>query len=252
VALAGRGEKRLSPPPGPHFQWGIAKGKAMKKSQSKRADRPLFILFANTDPSQFEATMLQQVDVSKSESMIERIRDDLSKVPVACMKLKKILNQIIAKGKLVESEELTYFLRVANERQIEYRIENGKLIEDSKIGIHWVLYPLWLRGLSMDVVKFLSSGKNLQRIRRCDWCDRYFIASKADERIKYCSICSPKDKKSTAQKSAAQKRWRAKEKAKVIQSEDVEQIARMLLAGYKTREEAEADWQEAKEEDKEG
>jgi hypothetical protein len=133
----------------PHLPTRAIEGDgAMKKFQSRRTKLPLFILFANMDSSHFEAKMHEQAKASNSESMIERKRYDIRKVPEACRMLKTLLDTIIAEGKVIDSEEIRYFLGVANEVQTEYRLQNGKIIEGYRLGTHWVLYPLWLRGLS--------------------------------------------------------------------------------------------------------
>ena len=164
--------------------------------------------------------------------------------------LKTLLDTIISEGKVIDSEELRYFLRVANEIQTEYRLQNGKLVEGYRTGNHWVLYPLWLRGLSLNIVRFLQSGKNIIKIRRCAWCDIYFVALRANKKFKHCPKCSPKDKKSTAQKTAAQRCWRAKEKEKIARRKRAKQLARMIAAGY-SPEEAELEFEELEKVDKE-
>lgn len=66
--------------------------------------------------------------------------------------------------------------------------------------------------LGFSLISFLSKfAKNVLKIKKCKICNNYFIASKADSRIKKCNTCSGKLTKEENRKKKQQERINKKE-----------------------------------------
>jgi hypothetical protein len=88
------------------------------------------------------------------------------------------------------------------------------------------------------LLQFLIADKcNRKRIRKCEGCKKFFIASKLDSRIKKCSGCSRKSTLSKEEQRLYHQKRRAKIREEKKRQETEERIKRIMKAGY-TREEA--------------
>jgi hypothetical protein len=125
-----------------------------------------------------------------------------------------------------------------------YCAENGGLFGPYKFAFQHFLDGL----IAFSLCEFLLDSDR-RKLKKCDWCGTFFVASKVDSRIKYCAICSPKSKWSKETRREYQRRYWAKhKKAKDVQ-ERIQYIDRMIAAGY-SREEAEKEFAEIMEADK--
>ena len=97
--------------------------------------------------------------------------------------------------------------------------------------------------LYYSLLLFLSADeKNRQRIKLCPDCGKFFVSSKFDSRIKKCSKCSPKSRKSKEYNREYAKRYRQVLKAKQIAAEKRAAIKRYMEKAGRTKEEAEEIW----------
>jgi hypothetical protein len=125
-----------------------------------------------------------------------------------------------------------------------YCVESGSLFGPYKFAFQHFLDGL----IAFSLCEFLLDSDR-RKLRRCEWCGTFFVASKVDSRIKYCAICSPKSKWSKETRREYQRKYWAKHrKAKEVQ-ERIQYIDRLMDAGC-TKEEAEKEYAEIKEADK--
>lgn len=77
------------------------------------------------------------------------------------------------------------------------------------------------------------------KLKQCRKCDKFFIASKNDDRIKYCPECSQKSKMSKAEKAEYMRQYRQRKRQERIAQRREARIENLIQrAGY-SREEAE-------------
>lgn len=79
------------------------------------------------------------------------------------------------------------------------------------------VYPInrfneFLAGLiGCSLINFLLKNER-EKLKQCSKCDKFFIASKNDSRIKFCMDCSSKSKRSKAKNAKYQRQYRLKKK----------------------------------------
>jgi len=112
---------------------------------------------------------------------------------------------------------------------------------------HAFLSFLWTI-VGHSLIEFLLHDDR-RKLKRCEWCGNFFIASKIDKRFKYCPVCSPKSKLSKERKTELQRIRRKRMKEEKIAQIKAGQIKRYLEAGY-TLKEAEDLWEEYRVENK--
>jgi hypothetical protein len=166
--------------------------------------------------------------------------------------LRSILDGIIDTGRLDPSKELDYFLKsLSSSHKVGFRLAKGRiialesatkltakeLIEGYISGMEGA-YPGSLRDFSIYLVNALND-LDFHLLRKCQWCNKYFCASKNDERIKYCSLCSQKTKMTKVQKREYERKRRQTRKF-----ERKEAKARSLMKRGMTREEAESAYED--------
>jgi hypothetical protein len=111
-------------------------------------------------------------------------------------KIRIILDSIIEKKELIESEELSYFISVREELSRTYIVESGRLKKTFKA--RYAPYPGWFVSITEELIDFLSDPKtDLRRIKKCNVCMRYFIAEHISQNV--CPLpraCKKERKKS--------------------------------------------------------
>lgn len=185
----------------------------------KHTDSFYFIEFANDKSSTVEhlydnwssksevvVTLPQSVDIDDPPvySYFGCIGPDLQPIPGQMPKfisslrasVQNILDQIINNGgKLIESEDLKSITNLKERYVTTYEITDGKLIE--KPGIldddQWKIYvsPPWLKDVCYSLFEFLCS-KDFPRLKKCPYCDRFFIAKDSKRLICYEIPCKNK------------------------------------------------------------
>ena len=127
----------------------------------------------------------------------------------------------ITEGKtLKEITNLQYVLKRYNSiPQFKISDENC-LVEDPNLGQERYLFEghvnKWSTILKEDfayvLVEYLKIENSAKYMRKCDQCERFFIAGKIDPRIKYCEMCSRKSKMSKAERKDYQKQYRRRKR----------------------------------------
>jgi hypothetical protein len=155
--------------------------------------------------------------------------------------LRKVLDEILATGRVNPSKAMKYFLKtlppvtppdepikikrfVKEDGQIwqeevirskynkGFRTMKAKEILEEMVSALNGAYPGSLEKFSFDLIESLNRA-DLRRLRKCERCGDYFEAYRADGRIKFCPVCSPKSKMTKKQNRKYQKNYRARQKA---------------------------------------
>jgi hypothetical protein len=103
--------------------------------------------------------------------------------------------------------------------------------------VNFFFYGLIGGVVSYSLSEFLIKDNRI-KLRLCDHCKKFFVASKADLRIKFCSDCSPKSKKTKAEKAEYMKQYNIKKKQDRISQEREAKIIHYIDNLDCTREEA--------------
>jgi hypothetical protein len=158
--------------------------------------------------------------------------------------LKNILNNIIlTQGQLNESNELNFIIDLQQRMITKYEYMDGRLIEKiipnhddmGKV----MITPGWLMFSCRSLLDFLCEG-NLNKLKKCPDCRKFYIQKKLYGRQKYCAVCSKKNHtpkeiqaKRTHQSRAAAKKRKDKESRKVLFEK---QYKRHIEAGFSKKE----------------
>lgn len=107
--------------------------------------------------------------------------------------VRNILNQIINdEGTLNESENLQFIIKLKERIVKKYEVANGKLIETTGVFEHDKLRidvtPQWLIDVPSSLIEFLMTD-DLQRLKKCPFCMKFFIAKDAKRKICYKQAC---------------------------------------------------------------
>lgn len=87
-----------------------------------------------------------------------------------------------------------------------------------------------------SLTKFLLKNER-SKLKNCQWCNNFFIASKNNDRQKYCSECSPKNKISKGKRKKYQREYRLKKKQKKIAKDHEARVKKfMKRTGYSRQE----------------
>ena len=92
--------------------------------------------------------------------------------------------------------------------------------------------------LAYVLIHFLKSSDNRALIRKCEKCQKFFIASKLDKRIKKCKDCSRKSTKSKEWNKEYMKEYREKKKRENAKHQIERKIENYMRNLSITREEA--------------
>jgi ferredoxin len=149
-----------------------------------------------------------------------------------------------------EYSEIIGFSNFLN--QAQYIIKTGLTIEKSlnppfkeKLNKQLIWQPLiislsighFLGGIiSYSLGEFLLNNDR-KKLKRCNRCDQFFPAKKADARIKFCSSCSPKSKMSKERRREYQRKWRQKKKQEKLAIQREARIKNIMKRSGYSREE---------------
>jgi hypothetical protein len=93
------------------------------------------------------------------------------------------------------------------------------------------------------LVAFLvQDERNRERIKICEQCSKFFIRSKFDDRIRKCTRCSAKPRKSKEYNKEYQKRYREIRKRQKLTAEKEKTIKQYMQGAGISRKEAEKIW----------
>lgn len=133
----------------------------------------------------------------------------------AVVKLQRLLISIIEDQEIKKIADMQYFIDAYKEF-MEFKVIKGKLVKRMKRELFseniLTPHPMWLTFLSWSLVSFLSESNNMKKLKECQYCNKFFVASRNDERIKYCKVCSPKSRIGKEKQYEAQKKHRQKKK----------------------------------------
>jgi hypothetical protein len=188
---------------------------AVKKNKhlNKRLRQQEFIHFANYGHPR--PRLITPEEFEDRKHFWGQWRHDKSEMPNALSKLKTVLDRIIQEQKLVDSQELQYFIGHTDQLVRKLTVTDMRLESDlgstPETARRALLTRYWLRILANDLIHFLMDG-NLKNLRKCKFCEDYFIASRDDRRIIYCQECSPSSKIGKEKQREAQKKHREKKR----------------------------------------
>lgn len=97
----------------------------------------------------------------------------------------------------------------------------------------------FLRAFTSQNLREFLINDNRMRIKICDHCGIFFVASKVDQRIKFCQSCSPKSKMSKEERNIYQKKRYWKKKQEKLAKEHEAKITNYMDKLGCTRKEAE-------------
>jgi hypothetical protein len=118
--------------------------------------------------------------------------------------LKNILDNIIAnQGRIIESEGLNFIITLQERTITKYEITDGQLIANSmpnpddqgKV----MITPGWLKYSCRSLLDYLCEG-NLKQLKRCPYCNKYFIAKDSKRKRCYSESCAREYEKEKKQK----------------------------------------------------
>jgi len=154
----------------------------MKRQKGKQSTDEFFIEVANGWGS--------GVYLRPAKTIINDRLYDRSDLPEVRTKLRNLLNQIITNQKIIDSEELQYFLKIRAKIVSKYTIEKGRLVQewtDDLKGMELLFHPIWLRNLSLNLIDYLSDSKtDLRKLKKCEWCNNFY-KSKTIRPSKFCT-----------------------------------------------------------------
>ena len=121
--------------------------------------------------------------------------------------VRNILEGIVTNGgKLVESEDLKFFVDLQERYVKKYQVDNGRLIEKTEMlgDDKWkiLLSPGWLSYVCWTLIEFLC-GNTVHRLKKCPYCGRFFIAKDSKRKICYDSKCFRESKREQKQHQRA-------------------------------------------------
>lgn len=106
--------------------------------------------------------------------------------------LRKILNKVIKDGKVLESDELNFIVNLQQRSITKYEFIDGQLVEKTIPNPDdqgkTMITPGWLKYSCRSLLDYLCEG-NLKQLKRCPYCNKYFIAKDAKRKICYEKKC---------------------------------------------------------------
>jgi len=159
----------------------------------------------------------------------------------------KIMVAVTNQKQLKKIPEVNHFLKEYNSldrNKLAISNENS-LVEIPPVGEKRYLkernpgqwYQIMKQDLTYVLIKFFRIENSSKYIRRCSVCRIFFISSKIDPRIKYCSKCSPKCKMSREERREYQKQWNLNKKEQKLAIEREAQINTLMKRSGYSREE---------------
>jgi hypothetical protein len=149
-------------------------------------------------------------------------------------KLRNLLDSLIKNKRLEQSDDLTWFLSYLKSTYPSYTIKDGVLKKVIKPNLEEPQFSFF-----QSLVEWLCDPWNLKRVGKCSCCGRYYLAQKADKRIKYCSSdCKNKvtNTKMKDNKAESQRRRREIMRRRRILQETTSRIKHMRGQGVSQKE----------------
>jgi len=173
-------------------------------------------------------------DAQKEHSHIAGIQNVLNSLLHDVVKTEhkgdnKVINEILQRynnrNKLSEQPTTTTAIDKKKFNEADFFSRND-------CGYDW--YQIYNQPVDYCVNEFLGAIKNIEYLKKCERCGKFYIANKLIEKQKRCSICSKKTRKSPQEMADYMKKYRHQKKSmKEIQ------IKKHIEKGH-TRKEAEA------------
>jgi len=104
--------------------------------------------------------------------------------------------------------------------------------------VNFLFYAFIQGVVSYSLSEFLINDNRI-KLRFCDHCKKFFVSSKADQRIKFCQTCSPKSKMTKEQRNIYHRKYYWEKKHEKLAKEREAKIVNYMDKLDCTREEAE-------------
>lgn len=164
----------------------------MKKKEAIKPEEPDFIKCANgnypilTNPKTIRAEQSRKLrdNIPELAEQLYRLKKSIPELKYTEFQdhLRNVLSGIIEKKCLHDSNSLRYFTELRKRQTLEYKVENGRLIEKWHDASE--VYPYQLKNVIVSLIDFLSTGG---KILRCGYCSDFFIPKINRKDVKACS-----------------------------------------------------------------
>lgn len=155
--------------------------------QKKNQDQPLFIQCANgnypilVNPKPSFAEQLTRIKINAGVHKGLYTAD----YQEFCDRLTNLLIDIIDSKILRESEHLRYFTSMR--KAMDYKVKGGILTEEWMNGE--IYDPVQLTPVLVGLIDFLHNPRKLKKLKRCPFCQKFFIAKDAKREKCYANKC---------------------------------------------------------------
>jgi len=112
--------------------------------------------------------------------------------------------------------------------------EKGKLFIEHSFNFNGM--PIFSM-LGYSLSQFIMN-KDIKKLKRCQICGKFFISSKVDKRVKYCTLCSPKSKMSKEERNKYQREYNKRKRTEKLETEREARIENLIKRSGCSREEA--------------
>ena len=156
-------------------------------------------------------------------------------------------------GEIIDHKDISKIVGLLNFLSIggqlfrsEYSIEKSKDGQNEIVKEKNIYYPLYQNlsfglflgsAVSYSLTEFLIKSDR-RKLNRCERCNEVFISNKNDKRIKYCPVCSPKNKWTKEQNAEYHRNWRKVQKEKERKIKFEARIDNLMKRTGYSREEA--------------
>jgi hypothetical protein len=167
-------------------------------------------------------------DIIKKQSVISTILKDYSAVGTVLIDYKDVGDKndvFISNG----YDSFTENVMVVN----DFELHRTTYMSDYNLFGENSVYPRnrfneYIAGLvGYSLINFMLENER-GKLKQCSKCDKFFIASKNDSRIKFCMDCSPKDKKSKEERAEYQRQYRFKKKQEKMTEDREARIKKIM------------------------
>jgi len=154
----------------------------MKKGRQRE---PSFIEFANSPPVNSSQSSAGGIKYRLTDFAVQLMREKerakgIPQIDEIHTRLVRFLISIIQKQEIEDSEDLRFFLRAYDSPEFPtYTFEQGEIVKMRQGLVHRTTHAI------KSLIEFLAS-QNIQRIKSCDTCKRFFVARRAPS-AKFCS-----------------------------------------------------------------
>jgi len=159
----------------------------MKKNKSGKS----FIEFVNNAPNKSEPSAIEKPMIPESvglDGVIKRVAEELVMYKMAIeevewqkkvidrdneihARLVKFLDSIVNNGEIKNEKDSRFILNVCNEHpNMTFTIRNGRVFKNAGHLMEKTQFAI------RDLFEFLADPKNIKRIKKCPYCDLFFLA----------------------------------------------------------------------------